>query len=259
MNTPRREIPRRESRLIETEAIIIAYAMSRLDKTFLLRFGYKSWRVAFTATGDALGVPATSMKHLRDEFDPIHGHRKGWHKRPLRSNRQRVLGQFIDIGDDALLEIVSGLLRGDSETSSEVAAPLAYSARRVENVAQRLRTGRLAEEFFMSNSLNICGIGESELIDRRMEAAGYDFGVVGRPELAIEIKGLSKAKGDIMFTDYEWRTARIRTSSLWLVVVGDISGSPRARLWRDPAAELQVKSRPVRSISVAWRAAVAVA
>ncbi len=72
-------------KLIEVEAIIVAYAMSRLDAQFLMRFSYESWREAFRATGSRLGVPPASMKNLRDEFDPLHPNgRKGWHKRRLR-------------------------------------------------------------------------------------------------------------------------------------------------------------------------------
>lgn len=249
----------RDSRLIEVEAIIVAYAMSRLNDVFLARFRFKSWRAAFASTGEMLGVPATSMKNLRDEFDPLHEFRKGWHKRPLRPNRQRVLGEFSEVSDDALLEIVASLLRNDTDTSTAVAAPLAFSTTRIEDVAQRLRTGREAEDHFLKHSRAICGIDPSDLLDRRNEAVGYDFGVSTRPDLAIEVKGLRKSKGDILFTDLEWRTARHREQSFWLVVVGGLDESPAARLWKDPSKNIAAKSRAVRSLAITWRATVAVA
>jgi hypothetical protein len=84
------------------------------------------------------------MKNLRDEFDPLHGRRKGWHQRPIRSNRQRVLSEFCEVRDDALLEIVAPLLAGDHHAVSEVVRPLAMAKARIEDVAERLRTGRLA-------------------------------------------------------------------------------------------------------------------
>jgi hypothetical protein len=59
-------------KLIETEAVIVAYAMSRLDSEFLKRFGFPSWHKAFAAIGARLGVRPASIKNLRDEFDPIH-------------------------------------------------------------------------------------------------------------------------------------------------------------------------------------------
>ncbi len=43
-------------KLIETNAIIVAYAMSRLDSRFLQRFRFSSWNQAFRETGEWLGV-----------------------------------------------------------------------------------------------------------------------------------------------------------------------------------------------------------
>jgi len=249
----------RDSRLIETEAIVVAYAMSRLDAAFLARFHFKSWRAAFASTGASLGVPAASMKNLRDEFDPLHGFRRGWHQRPLRPNRQRVLSEFCEVSDDALLEVVENLLRGDKETTEEIVRPLALAKERVENVAERLRTGRLAEEFFVANCEPLCGVRRESLLDRRQEASGFDFGVRGRDELAIEVKGLKVRAGPILFTDFEWRTARTRRGDYWLVVVGNLSTSPLGKLWRNPADLLTVASRARRSTVVSWQATVSVA
>jgi hypothetical protein len=167
--------------LIETEAIIVAYAMSRLDEGFLKRLRFRSWREAFKSTGDRLGVPASSMKNLRDEFDPIHPNsRKGWHKRPLRANRQRVLGEFCDASDEAVMEVASRLLAGDKEVQELVTKPIATARGSFENVAERLRTGRMAEAYFLANCERVCGIPLKSLIDFRDQACGFDFRVVDR-------------------------------------------------------------------------------
>lgn len=246
----------RDSRLIEVEAILVAYAMSRLDAAFLARFRYRSWKTAFTVTGAALGVPAASMKNLRDEFDPIHGFRKGWHGRALRPNRQRVLSEFCEVSDDALLEIVERLLRGDSDASEEIVRPLAFARERIENVAERLRTGRLAEDFFVNNSELICGVRTPSLVDRRQDALGYDFSIAGRPDIAIEVKGLKPASGPVLFTDLEWRTARTFQDRYWLVVVGNIADIPVGKLLRNPAGLLTVSAILRRSTTISWRAVV---
>lgn len=249
----------KDARFIEVEAIIVAYAMSRLNDVFLSRFGFKSWRSAFAGTGSALGVPAASMKNLRDEFDPLHGYRKGWHQRPVRPNRQRVLSEFCEVSDDALLEVVNRLLARDQQAAAEIVGPLAFSKERVENVAERLRTGRLAEEYFLANSRDICGVPARSIRDCRLDAGGFDFAVVDEPRLAIEVKGLRSHSGGILFTDLEWRTARSRSSDYWLVVVGDVTGTPQARMWRDPSRQLEVRSSLRRSTTVSWQANVSVA
>src|SRR5712691_3630722 len=93
---------------LQTEAIVIGYAMSRLDTTYLSARKCSTWNQVFAEAADALRVRPGSLKNLRDEFDPIHGNpRKGWHKRMLRSNRQRVLDELREVSNDALLELVA--------------------------------------------------------------------------------------------------------------------------------------------------------
>lgn len=250
----------RSKPLIETDAIIVAYAMSRLDTEFLLRFGFGSWRAAFALTGKQLGVPPASMKNLRDEFDPIHPNaRQGWHKRPLRPNRQRVLGEFCDTSDEALLEIVSRILRRDPEVEELISRPLTETRIRAENVAERLRTGRLAEEFFLTHTERICGISRPRVLDMRNEARGFDFGVSDLPALAIEVKGLKALRGDVLFTDHEWDQATRRTSDYWLIVIGSIESAPQARVIKHPVGTLQAISTLRQSTVISWRASVAVA
>jgi Domain of unknown function (DUF3883) len=249
----------RARNLIETEAIIVAYAMSRLDDLFLKRFGFSSWHRAFSATGDRLGVRPASMKNLRDEFDPIHPNgRRGWHKRPLRPNRQRILGEFCDSSDEAMIDIISRLLAGDKEVEKVVVKPLASARDPVANVAERLRTGRLAETYFMENSESICGISAKSLLDCRYQACGFDFGVHGRDLLAIEVKGLKTMRGGILFTDAEWNQANRREDNYWLIVVGGLERHPRAMVVKHPAISLTVTSS-IRNVSaISWRANVSV-
>jgi len=247
-------------RLIEVEAIIVAYAMSRLDRNFMGRFHYNSWREAFDDVGRQLGVPPASMKNLRDEFDPFHGNpRKGWHKRALRPNRQRVLGEFCDASDDAVAEVVTRILKADKEVRKLITKPIASSRSHVQNVAERLRTGRLAEEYFVAHSEKICGFSASELIDCRFDARGFDFGVASDGRLGIEVKGLKSLRGEILFTDYEWRQAVHRKSFYWLVVVALLRRSPRAILIKDPSVHVPVVSTIRKSIVISWKATVAVA
>ncbi|MCW5775725.1 MAG: DUF3883 domain-containing protein [Phycisphaeraceae bacterium] len=248
----------RSTPLIEIEAVIVAYAMSRLDQTFLDTFGFTSWKQAFARVGEELRVTPASIKNLRDEFDPLHGHRKGWHMRPLRPNRQRVLGEFAEVSDAALTEIVRRIRERDGNIRSEIAAPLANVTKRVENVAERLLTGRLAEEFFMRHSAEICGIAPTSLVDSRSLAQGFDFAVRKLDSTAIEVKGLKSSRGEILFTDLEWRQAATRRADYWLVVVGRLDTRPKAQLFKDPHRSLEARSDIRTSTTVSWKATVAV-
>lgn len=249
----------RAKEVLEIEEIIVAYAMSRLDTEFLRRMSFPTWREAYARLGEQLEVRPTSLKNLRDEFDPIHPNaRRGW-LRELRQNRQAVLALFCNASDEALMEVVRGILGGDNQVRSLVAEPILQSRDRIENVAERLRTGRLAEEYFLNNSDAMCGIPRANLVDCRTDACGFDFGVVRQPKLAIEVKGLKRSRGDILFTDHEWRQANRRKANYWLVVVGCLESAPSGKVIRNPAAEIQVTCSMRTTTAICWQSTVSVA
>ncbi len=246
--------------LLETSALIIGYAMSRLDKAYLEAQRLKGWKEAFRRAGEALDVAPASIKNLRDEFDPVHGNaRRGWKDRPMRSNRQRVMGELCEVSDAALLEMIDRILAHDPEAMKEVVAPLCKPADRIHNVAERLRTGRLAEAFFMENSQRIADVHASLILDHRNLARGYDFGIHKRADIAIEVKGIKQMRGGVTFTDREWSEATARRKDYWLIVVGNLEADPIARLFPDPTASLEAKCQYQTTIAASWRATVAVA
>ena len=57
---------------IETEAIVIGYAMSRLDTGYLAAPEFKTWEQAFSEAANSLSKPPRTFDNLRDEFDPVH-------------------------------------------------------------------------------------------------------------------------------------------------------------------------------------------
>lgn len=151
---------------LETEAIVIGYAMSRLDHLYLKSRQSTSWKSAFAEAANALSVRPASIKNLRDEFDPIHPNsRKGWHNRALRKNRHRVLGELCDISDDGLLELVGRIIQRDEEPIIEAIDSLANVTKVVYNVAERLLTGRRAEEYFLDHSNDLIDVPRADLED----------------------------------------------------------------------------------------------
>ena len=234
--------------------------MSRLDRVYLRARALRTWNEAFRDAATRLDVPTNSIKLLRDEFDPFHNNpRKGWHARAMYPSRQRVMGQLCDVSDAALTDMVERILAHDPDALADLVEPLSKPDERVHNVAERLRTGRLAEEYFLANAEAIVDIAPSLILDHRTLARGYDFGVRARDELAIEIKGLKGHRGPILFTDREWTEARARQTHYWLVVVGNVDTNPIARLFPNPSAMLAAVCRCQTTITASWHANVAVA
>jgi hypothetical protein len=218
--------------LLETSAIIVGYAMSRLDRAYLDARHLKSWKEAFA---------------------------QAWKDRDMRTSRKRVMGELCEISDAALLEMIDGILRHDAEAVQQIVSPLSRPTERFHNIAERLRTGRLAEIFFRENCQKIAGVRANTLLDHRELFRGYDFGVHGRPAVAIEVKGIKHSRGGILFTDREWTEAAARRANYWLVVVGNVDSSPVARLITDPTATLNAKCQCQTTITASWSATVAVA
>ncbi len=248
----------RPKRLIRTEAIIVAYAMSRLDRKLLEHRQWRSWKQAFEEVGQSLDVKATSIKNLRDEFDPFfENERKGWEGRPIRPNRQRVLGEFSDVCDYVLLQIVDGVLISDKQVRDDIVWPIAR-ATQTSNAAERLRTGRQAERIFYKQSAEILGVPSGELVDRRDDACGFDFGQLGKSSIAIEVKGMRADSGKILFTDLEWRTADRMGEDYAVVVIGRVFEVPRWRVIRAPVRVFDAMPSVSRSIATTWGATVSV-
>ena len=251
--------PESRRKRLEIETVIVGYAMSRLDDRYLGARDCRSWQAAFKEAADALTVPGTSIKNLRDEFDPVHGNRRrGWHRRPLRSDRHRVLDELKDVSNEALLELVSRILDGDHEAVAEAVDSLGAVTSVAHNVAERLLTGRRAEDYFIERSADIIGVETVELVDYRQAARGFDFGVDGDPVRAIEVKGIRQLHGEILMTDREWSEAGLRRSDYWLVVVGNLDGDPVPQVFRDPYRQLDARCVFSKSVTASWRSSVSV-
>lgn len=250
-------MPESNRRRLETVAIVVGYAMSRLDDRYLQSQGVRTWKAAFDRAAKALRVRPTSLKNLRDEFDPFHDNsRRGWRNRPLRPNRQRVMGDLSEVSDDALLESVNRILGGDARATEELLDSLVEVRPAVHNVAERLLTGRRAENLFLDKCESWIGIPRSQVLDRRDCAVGFDFAVAGLPERAIEVKGMKGYSGAIQFTDREWSEAKIRGAEYWLVVVGNLAALPVFQLWKDPQHVLIAQCRYQRSVAAVWTSRV---
>lgn len=244
---------------LETEAIVIGYAMSRLDTDYLTARRHQRWQEAYQEAARALEEPVASFKNLRDEFDPVHPNpRQGWHQRALRPNRQRVLDELQEVSNDALNELVERILRRDENEIVEAIDALAVVTRRPANVAERLLTGRRAEEYFLSHCEELVQVEPAAIVDLRQSALGFDFGVQGQPERAIEVKGLKPTKGAVQFTDREWSEAKYRRDNYWLVVVGNLGADPESRVIRDPFSVLTAHCTYQTSVTAVWRSTVSI-
>lgn len=275
--------PVAERKLIKTEALIVAYAMARLGPPFLAQMGWQSWTDAFAKVGERLGEKHNSIKLLRDEFDVFFPNgRRGWLLREPHPSRLAILHEFSTVSDAALVEFVKHILAGDQASVEEVVDLVSEPPNRVSNVAERLLTGKLAEEHFLRASEKIIGAPLQAIVDMRHRACGYDFECpsslctpfLSRPQprdlaenggpIAIEIKGMKASRGGILFTDREWSEAQNRGHDYWLVIIGQLDqekfSEPKARIVPSPTSVFGSTARcqVVQSTSAVWGMTVSV-
>ena len=175
----------------------------------------------------------------------------------MSPTRQKVVSEFSELSDDALIAVVERVLARDEDATEEAFQAFEPRTGTVCNVAERLLTGKRAEEFFTSHSFEIVNIPANRIIDARHRAAGYDFADPNNPQCAIEVKGLRASNGSILFTDRGWQEAACRASDYWLVVVGNLDDDPLAKVFRDPCSTLDATCTWHRSVTASWRAVVA--
>lgn len=240
------------SRRLETSHLVVGYALSRLDTRLLQTLGFSTWNEAYDHIGKLLSAAPMSIKNLRDEFDPLHPNpRKGWWDRPMLPSRVKVVDELHAVSDEALVELVLRLLQRQDSEAEEVLDALSQPSRVVEAAAERMLTGRMAEEFVWDNSEQVLQLPKDRLRDCRDKMLGFDF---EGPGIAIEVKGLRGVSGEILFTDREWSVARERRESYWLAVVGNVRQSEKlARVVKDPFLALEPACVYERSVRAVWK------
>lgn len=240
-------------------AIIVAFYLSKFDKEAKTRLGYLTDSEAFNSISEVLGVKPNYIKFRRDEFDPIHPWRKGW-RRPMDYRIMRAIEALRDLSENELGEIVEKILSDaeyrEGEEVNRITRLFSKDNKddRKAQAAYILRgpTGKKAEEYFIKYHSEGRHSFEGRLIDTREMGCGYDFEIAGKHSLYIEVKGLAKADGGILFTSKEWQTAEKHADNYVLVVIRDLDQDPKIEFIRNPTSVLKAKKSIVTSVQVQY-------
>ncbi len=243
-------------------AIIVAYYLSKYNTAGLKNLGFSTFNEAFRATAKALGVNKNYVKLRRDEFDYIFPWRRGW-QRPMHKQIVRAMEALQDIDEPELREIVLNLLNNKTYRNSEEIEVIANAIKSDDKKEKgkkgeavfilRGPTGEKAEsyfiEYFNKHSLPISG----KLTDTTNMGCGYDFEIENnQKKYFVEVKGLAKIQGGILFTDKEWKTAKKKGDSYFVAVVRNIEKLPSISFIQNPFKELIPKKNTYTKIHIGW-------
>lgn len=245
-------------------AMVVALYLSKFGEEGLEHLGYRSYRQAFEEVGRSLNVKPNSVKNWRDEFDPYYDNkRKGWYQRGIRPTRQKVMATFDNLSEKALRAIVLDIIK--PEARPKIETELHSILNEIKGVDNRKRvrgevkyvsrgpTGRMAEEFFVSQFDAGLTPFNGTLKDRRDDGVGFDFEVVMHEDRAlVEIKGLAKESGGITFTDKEWKVANEIQNNYFLGLVTQIRVSPKIGFVQNPASIFVPMYHAYSTVMVSW-------
>ena len=169
---------------------------------------------------------------------------------------------FQNTDDETMLEIVKEILFNnnfkDTEEFNDINVIFSEDkkgALKKEAIfILRGPTGKKAESVFIENfSKTQLPIGGS-LTDKRDEGCGYDFEIKNEDGLYfIEVKGLAKENGGILFTNKEWKTALKYCDRYYLVLIRNlITPVPDIKIIRNPTSVLRAKKNIYTTIQVSW-------
>ncbi len=246
-------------------ALVVAYYLSRFDRKGIRALGFSSATEAFNVIGEKLGVKPSTVKNMRDSFEPYCSHvRVGWYQRKILRSRANVIEAYDELSEAAMAAIVQRLLHDVTEEANIYTAPISETLMETEletddsnAYALRLRSGEKAEEFFLQQFSLLSAFAGSRLEDTRKLGIGFDFrAVLPHSYSAIEVKGVTAPHGSISFTDKEWSVAHILGDNYILALVRSLNDAPTLDLIHNPAERIDVKMRTIESVAVCWNAKV---
>lgn len=218
------------------KAVFIGLFLSKFSKAALDVFGFSSYRQAYNVLGFALGVQPNSINNYRDEFDPYFPNgRQGWHNRALRDYCKTIMENAKDLSFEQFVFVVHSYLSFDNIDLNDVRIPLPEIPDKREFSAERLITGKAAEEYFVQHYQSVELFKGYDLYNTTNLGCGFDFKLSkGLNRFYVEVKGMNANKGNILMTEKEYNIASKLQDKYCLFVVRNFREKPFHAYYFDP-------------------------
>ena len=189
------------------KAILMGLFLSRYDKQALESFGFTGFRQAYNVLGLSIGFIPKSIQNYRDEFDPYFpNNRKGWRNRNLRDYCREFMDATADMSFDEFYNLIKYFLDGGVIDERDIVKERRKASRGF--MANRLITGKAAEEYFMMNYQRIDPFQNYVLQDTTQMGCGFDFKLsLSEKHFYVEVKGINDKTGSILMTEKEHSVA----------------------------------------------------
>lgn len=216
------------------KAVLMGLFLSRFDNQALESFGFTGFRQAYNVLGLSIGIIPKSIQNYRDEFDPYFpNRRKGWRNRDLRDYCKEYMNATADLSFDEFYNIIKYFLDGGIIEENDIVMERRKASR--EFMANRLITGRAAEEYFMMNYKSIDMFRDFTLRDTTQMGCGFDFKLSYAPKnYYVEVKGINEKTGSILMTEKEYSVADDLRDLYCLFIVCNFRETPEHHMFFNP-------------------------
>jgi hypothetical protein len=236
------------------KAILCGLFLSKYDNKALNTLGFTTFKEAYNVLGISIESKPASIKNYRDEFDPFFPNdRMGWHKREIRDYCAKLMNKYSNYDCSSL----AGLIMQIVGTKLPPSIEKGEQDLDIGSFAKRATTGKAAENFFKENFRLEDIFKTCNLIDMTYTGCGYDFKLNdnnGR-DYAVEVKGLSAEKGNILLTDKEYRIAEKMRDNYFIYIVKNFCEDPYSVLWKNPLeSKVDFMKRKRQITEVTWTA-----
>jgi hypothetical protein len=236
--------------------MLAGYYLSRFDEIAYRRFPCNTQADVHKYLADRIGVPASSVKLWRDEFDPIHPNsRKGWHNRKMAPSRVRMAEMLAGVSEAGVYRLLDDCMQNpDADVIEMLQQAESVQDETVRAPSTRGVTGARAEELFVEWFESGQSIFDAPLKDCRQLQCGYDFEATFNGDVVyVEVKGLKGQTGGVLLTDKEWSVANDVGDKYFLVIIRCVdSVEPRLEVFRDPTNALSASQNVTTVIQVSW-------
>jgi hypothetical protein len=216
------------------KAILMGLFLSRFDKQALDSFGFSGFRQAYNVLGLSIGYIPKSIQNYRDEFDPYFpNNRKGWRNRELRDYCKKYMDITKDLSFDEFYALIKSFVDDDIVNENDVVKERKKTNRGF--LANRLITGKAAEEYFMMNYQTIDVFHNYNLINTTQMGCGFDFKLsLNQQRYYVEVKGINDKTGNILMTEKEFSVASDLRDLYCLFIVSNFRERPEHKMFFDP-------------------------
>ncbi len=216
------------------KAVLMGLFLSRFDKQALECFGFTGFRQAYNVLGLSIGFIPKSIQNYRDEFDPYFpNERKGWRNRSLRDYCKAYMDATSDMSFDEFYNVIKHFLDGGIIDESDIVKERRKITRGF--MANRLITGKAAEEYFIMNYQSVDMFHDFELHDTTQMGCGFDFKLSNaQKHFYVEVKGINERTGSVLMTEKEYSVADDLRDLYCLFVVSNFRETPEHHLFFNP-------------------------